>query len=421
MLKSLALKKGYDLKMSNVCEKFLRYVAVDTQSDPQSSTSPSSAKQFDLAKLLKGELEAMGAKDVKLDEYGYVYAEIPTNVPEKNLPAIGFVAHMDTSPDASGKDVKYRIIKNYDCSDIVLNDEKNIVMKTSDFSSLLDHKGKTLIVTDGTTLLGADDKAGVAEIMQLAENLINSDFERPTVKIAFTPDEEVGAGTDHFDVEGFNASLAYTVDGGALGELEFENFNAATATVEINGIGIHPGSAKNKMLNSQEVAFELHSMLPAFKKPEHTEGYEGFFHLNNISGSMEKTSMIYIIRDHDREKFEELKQYMRNVADYLNAKYPSKPISLKIEDSYYNMKEILKDHMEIVDTMKEAMRNVGVEPLVMPIRGGTDGARLSFMGLPCPNICTGGYNCHGPFEYAVVESMEKTVEILTETVKLYSK
>ncbi len=407
--------------MSNVCEKFLRYVSVDTQSDPQSTTTPSSSKQLNLARMLEKELNEMGASNVKLDKYGYVYAEIPTNVPEKNLPVIGFVAHMDTSPDASGKDIKYRIIENYDCSDIVLNSEKNIVMKTSDFSSLLDHKGKTLIVTDGTTLLGADDKAGVAEIMQMAENLLSSDSERPTVKIAFTPDEEVGSGTDHFDVEGFGAALAYTVDGGALGSLAFENFNAATATVEINGIGIHPGSAKNKMLNSQEVAFEFHSMLPAFEKPEHTDGYEGFYHLNNITGAMERTFMTYIIRDHDRDIFEKRKAYIKNVADYLNKKYPSAPINLTVEDSYYNMKEVLNDHMEIVDTMKEAMANVGVEPIVTPIRGGTDGARLSFMGLPCPNICTGGYNCHGPFEYAVVESMKKTVEILMETVKLYSK
>lgn len=406
---------------SKVCEKFLRYVAVDTQSDPDSATFPSSKKQFDLAVMLEKELNAMGASNVKLDEFGYVYAEIPTNCPEKTLPTIGFIAHMDTSPDASGKDIKPRIIENYDCTDIVLNDDKNIVMKTAEFTSLLDCRGKTLIVTDGTTLLGADDKAGIAEIMQLAEELLESDTPRPTVKIAFTPDEEVGAGSDHFDVEGFGADLAYTVDGGEIGSLSYENFNAATASVEITGIGIHPGSAKDKMLNSQEVAFELHSMLPAFEKPEHTENYEGFYHLNNISGSMEKTSMTYIIRDHDRAKFEERKAYFKRVADYLNAKYPSAPIALTVTDSYYNMKEIIEQHADIVDTMKEAMINTGVEPLVTAVRGGTDGARLSFMGLPCPNICTGGANCHGPLEYVVIESMDKTVEILRETVKLYSE
>ncbi len=409
------------MTMSKVCERFLRYVSVDTQSDAQSTTSPSTSKQLNLSKMLKKELIEIGASNVELDKYGYVYAEIPTNVPERDLPVIGFIAHVDTSPDASGKDIKWRIVKNYDCSDIVLNSEKNIVMKVSEYDSLLSHRGKTLIVTDGTTLLGADDKAGVAEIMQMAENLIASNMPHPTVKIAFTPDEEVGAGTDHFDVEGFGASLAYTVDGGALGELEFENFNAATASVEISGIGIHPGSAKNKMLNSQEIAFEIHSMLPAEQKPEHTEGYEGFFHLNSMSGTMEKTFMTYIIRDHDKKRFEERKCYMQNVVEYINSKYPSKPVTLNIEDSYYNMKEIMLNHMDIVDKMKEAMINVGVEPIIMPIRGGTDGARLSFMGLPCPNICTGGYNYHGPFEYAVAESMEKTVEILMETVRIYSK
>lgn len=406
---------------SSVCEKFLRYVGIDTQSDPGSSTFPSTQKQLNLAKVLYQELKELGVSQVKLDEYGYVYGEIPTNCPERNLPVIGFVAHMDTSPDASGADIHWRLVENYDGGDIVLNKEKGIVLSPREFDSLSQYTGKTLIVTDGTTLLGGDDKAGVAEIMEMARRVLSGDMPHPTIKIAFTPDEEVGAGTDHFDVEGFGADLAYTVDGGEAGELEYENFNAASATVSIQGAGIHPGSAKNKMVNAQELAMEFHSLLPSWEKPEHTEGYEGFYHLNSIQGVMEKAVMTYIIRDHDREKFEARKRWMQAIAGYLNEKYPSHPITVCIEDSYYNMKEKLQEHMEVVHTMETAMRNVGVTPVIIPIRGGTDGARLSYMGLPCPNIGTGGHNCHGPMEYVVVESMEKTVEILMETVRLYSQ
>ena len=400
-----------------VHERFLNYVKIDTQSVHDAKKIPSSEKQKDLGRLLVEEMISIGIEDAYMDENGYVYGTVKGNT---DAPVIGFIAHMDTSPDMPGSSVKPKIIYNYDGSDIVLNDEKQIVMKAEMFEHLSKYIGQDLIVTDGTTLLGADDKAGIAEIMSMAEYLINNpQIKHGTIKIGFTPDEEVGQGAELFNIEKFGADYAYTVDGGEIGELEYENFNAASAKVTINGVNIHPGTAKNKMKNSILIGMEFHNMLPVYETPENTEGYEGFSLLTDMSGNVEKTLLEYIIRDHDIAKFNIKKERFQKIADYLNEKYGQGTIELKLEDSYFNMKEKILPHMHIVENAIRAMENVGIEPKVVPIRGGTDGARLSYMGLPCPNLCTGGHNFHGRYEYIPIQSMEKVVELLIEiaTVK----
>ena len=396
--------------MQSVIERFLRYVSFDTKSDPNSETCPSSAKQKLLGAALVEEMKAIGIEDAFMDENGYVYGTVPG---DPKLPTIGLIAHMDTSPDASGANIKTQIVE-YTGADVCLNEEQDIWLRQCDYPGLKYHIGKHLIVTDGTTLLGADDKAGVAEIMAAAEFLMTARMNHATLKIGFTPDEEVGRGADLFDVKGFGADYAYTVDGGAIGEIEYENFNAAGATVVFHGRNIHPGSAKDKMINSQYIAMEFQSLLPQAQKPEHTEGYEGFFHLIGMEGTVEKTNLRYIIRDHDMAKFEEKKSVMEMVADFINRKYGVGTCELTIRDSYFNMKQHIEPVMYIVDRVKTAMENLGIEPKEMPIRGGTDGARLSYEGLPCPNICTGGENFHGRFEYIPVEDMEKIVKLLVE-------
>lgn len=400
--------------MSKVIEKFLNYVKIDTRSDENSTACPTTAKQHNLAKLLVKELEEMGAEDITYDtEHCYVYASIPASEGCDGRPVLGFIAHMDTAPAVTGENVKPRIIENYDGKDIVLNEEKNIVMKVSDFPELVEYTGKRLIVTDGTTLLGADDKAGVAEIMTMAEQLLLSrDIPHGKIRIGFTPDEEVGAGADHFDVKLFGADYAYTVDGGKLGELEYENFNAAGATVTFHGRSVHPGDAKNKMVNALLLAMEFQNMLPVFENPMYAEKYEGFYHLDLLSGSVEKAQAEYIIRDHDKDKFEQKKETFLRIGAYLNEKYGKDTVQIDMKDSYYNMREIIEQHMQLIENAKAAMEETGVNPIVVPIRGGTDGARLSYMGLPCPNLCTGGHNFHGRFEYICADSMEKIVEIL---------
>lgn len=412
--------------MSTVVDKFLRYVKIDTQSDEDSAAFPSTEKQKDLARLLAGELKEMGASDVRMDEeYGYVYATIPSTLKEegKEVPVIGFIAHMDTSPAVSGKDVKPRIVENYDGKDIVLNQELNIILPVEENPELLEYEGKKLIVTDGTTLLGADDKAGIAEIMTMAQTLLaHPEKEHGTIRIAFTPDEEVGSGVDHFDVEGFQADYAYTVDGGALGELEYESFNAAGARLHVHGYSVHPGSAKNKMQNAILLAQEFQSLLPVFETPAATEGYEGFYHADRMTGTVESAQVDYIIRDHSRELFEKKKAYFTDAADFLNKKYGKEVFTVEMQDSYYNMKEkIYPENAHLIDTAVKAMENAGVTPLIAPIRGGTDGSRLSFMGLPCPNLCTGGMNYHGRYEYVCIESMEKCVEIILNIISLYAE
>lgn len=400
-----------------VHERFLNYVKIDTQSVHDAKKIPSSEKQKDLGRLLVEEMISIGIEDAYMDENGYVYGTVKGNT---DAPVIGFIAHMDTSPDMPGSGVKPKIIYNYDGSDIMLNDEKQIVMKTEMFEHLSKYIDQDLIVTDGTTLLGADDKAGIAEIMSMAEYLINNpQIKHGTIKIGFTPDEEVGQGAELFNIEKFGADYAYTVDGGEIGELEYENFNAASAKVTINGVNIHPGTAKNKMKNSILIGMEFHNMLPVYETPENTEGYEGFSLLTDMSGNVEKTLLEYIIRDHDIVKFNKKKERFKKIAGYLNEKYGQGTIELKLEDSYFNMKEKILPHMHIVENAIRAMENVGIEPKVVPIRGGTDGARLSYMGLPCPNLCTGGHNFHGRFEYIPIQSMEKVVELLIEiaTVK----
>lgn len=400
--------------MSKVIEKFLNYVKIDTQSDENSTACPTTAKQHNLAKLLVKELEAMGADEITYDkEHCYVYATVPSTKGCENRPVLGFIAHMDTSPAVTGENVKPRIIENYDGKDIVLNEEKNIVMKVSDFPELVEYTGKRLIVTDGTTLLGADDKAGIAEIMTMAEQLLShKEIPHGKIRIGFTPDEEVGAGADHFDVKLFGADYAYTVDGGKLGELEYENFNAAGAKVTFHGRSVHPGDAKNKMVNALLLAMEFQNMLPVFENPMYTEKYEGFYHLDLLSGSVEKAQAEYIIRDHDKDKFEQKKETFLRIGAYLNEKYGKDTVQIDMKDSYYNMREIIEQHMQLIENAKAAMEETGVNPIVVPIRGGTDGARLSYMGLPCPNLCTGGHNFHGRFEYICADSMEKIVEIL---------
>ena len=396
--------------MTSVTERFLKYVSFDTQSDHFSETFPSTLKQKNLAAALVEEMLQIGITDARMDEYGYVYGTVPG---DPKLPTIGLIAHMDTSPDASGENVKAKIVE-FTGEDICLNEEEGIYLRESDHASLKHHHGKHLIVTDGTTLLGADDKAGIAEILAAVEFLMTARINHATVKIAFTPDEEVGQGTDHFDIAGFGADYAYTADGGTIGEIEYENFNGAGAVVDFRGLNIHPGSAKGKMVNSQYLAMEFQSLLPAQKKPEYTEGYEGFIHLIGMEGTVENSKLRYIIRDHDMGKFEELKQSMRIAADFINAKYGEGSCVLNIQDSYFNMRKHIEPVMYVVDRAKAAMRAVGMDPKEVPIRGGTDGARLSYEGLPCPNLCTGGENYHGRFEYIPVEDMEVCVKMLIE-------
>ena len=402
-----------------VLERFLKYVAIDTQSDPESKTSPSTSKQFDLARLLVKDLEDLGLEDISLDERCYVMARLTAN--EEGLVPIGFIAHMDTSPDLSGKDVKPRLIENYDGGDIVLDKERGIVTRLKDYPEIGDFKGQTLIVTDGSTLLGADDKAGIAEIMTGIEFLVNNpQIRHGDIMVAFTPDEEIGCGADYFDVDKFGAKYAYTFDGGQVGELEYENFNAASALVKIQGRNVHPGSAKGKMVNSIYIAGKVMEAFPENKRPETTEGYEGFFHLNDIKGSTEETVLNYIIRDHDRAKFEDMKAFFEATISDLSKEHGG-GISLTIQDSYYNMREVIEDHMEVVDIAVKAMENLDIEPRIIPIRGGTDGSRLSFMGLPCPNLFAGGINFHGRNEMISLEALEAGARLLIEIAKEWAK
>jgi tripeptide aminopeptidase len=407
--------------MDTVTERFLRYVKIDTES-AENDSFPTTEKQFDLARLLYNELNEMGASHVRLDEkYCYVYAEIPSNLPpESEAPSIGFIAHMDTSSAVSGKDVKPRIAV-YDGADIALDADGKYILSAKDFPELNKLRGRELIVTDGSTLLGADDKAGVAEIMAMAAELLaKPDIRHGKVCIGFTPDEEVGKGVANFDIEGFGADFAYTVDGGPIGGLEYENFNAASAKITVRGRSIHPGSAKGRMLNAVLMAQEFQSLLPVFENPMYTEGYEGFYHLMSIQGDVELCRMSYIIRDHDREKFEAKKANIIRIAEFLNGKYGAGSFSAEITDSYYNMKEAIRPHMHIIDTAIAAMTALGIKPHVSPIRGGTDGAMLSFKGLPCPNLCTGGYNCHGRYEFIPVCALEAVTRLLVEIVKKYA-
>ena len=402
-----------------VLERFLNYISIDTQSDPESKTSPSTSKQFDLAGLLVKELEDLGLEDISLDERCYVMARLAAN--EEGLVPIGFIAHMDTSPDLSGKDVKPRLIENYDGGDIVLDEERGIVTSLKDYPEIGDFKGQTLIVTDGSTLLGADDKAGIAEIMTGIEFLVNNpQIRHGDIMVAFTPDEEIGCGADYFDVDKFGAKYAYTFDGGQVGELEYENFNAASALVKIQGRNVHPGSAKGKMVNSIYIAGKVMEAFPENKRPETTEGYEGFFHLNDIKGSTEETVLNYIIRDHDRAKFEDMKAFFEATISDLSKEHGGR-ISLTIQDSYYNMREVIEDHMEVVDIAVKAMENLDIEPRIIPIRGGTDGSRLSFMGLPCPNLFAGGINFHGRNEMISLEALEAGARLLIEIVREWAK
>ena len=400
-----------------VTERFLKYIKFETTSNENIDCCPSTNGQTALAEVLRNELEEIGLADVEVSKDGYVYATIESNTDE-NIPTVGFIAHMDTSPDASGKDVKARIVSNYDGSDITLNKEKNITLGTKDFPELLKHKGEDIIVTDGTTLLGADDKAGIAEIMTAAEYLIKHDeIKHGRIRIAFTPDEEIGRGADKFDVQKFGADWAYTMDGGEVGELEFEICNAAKAKVTINGRNIHPGEAEGKMKNASLIAMEFAGMLPQNETPACTEGYEGFFHLTKTEGTVEHAELQYIIRDHSREKFEQKKKTMTECAEAINRKHGEGTAVTDIEDQYYNMRQEIEPVMHIVEIAQKAMENAGVQPKVQPIRGGTDGAQLSFMGLPCPNIFAGGMNFHGVHEYVPVQSMEKATNVIIEIIK----
>ncbi|MEK6264798.1 MAG: peptidase T [Clostridium sp.] len=406
--------------MSNVVEKFLKYVSYSTKSDEESTTVPSTEGQMILARVLVAELKAMGVQKASVDDNGYVMATIPSNI-EKSVPTIGFIAHMDTAPDMSGENVKPKFIENYDGKDIILNDEKNIILSPVDFPELKNYIGKTLITTDGTTLLGADDKAGVAEIMAAAEYLMeNPQIQHGIVRIGFTPDEEVGRGADLFDVKKFDADFAYTMDGGTIGELEYENFNAAGVKVYIHGRNVHPGSAKGKMIHSTLIANEFMNCLPQNETPSTTEGYEGFYHLTNINGEVEETKLQYIIRDFNSENFENRKIFIKNVVDKLNSKYGSGTVEIELVDQYFNMKEKIEPVKHIVDTAFLAMQEVGVKPIMVPIRGGTDGARLSFMGLPTPNIFAGGQNFHGKYEFIPTYAMEKAVDVIVKIVQLYA-
>lgn len=400
--------------METVVERFLRYVSYETTSDEFSETCPSTPGQKVLGAALAEEMKAMGIKDAHMDENGYVYGTVPG---DPSLPTIGLIAHMDTAPDASGKNIRARVVE-YNGGDVLLNAEKGIYLREKDYESLQKNRGKHLIVTDGTTLLGADDKAGVAEILTAAQRLLTEGGKHATLKIGFTPDEEIGSGADRFDVAGFAADYAYTADGGTVGEIEYENFNAAGATVTFHGLNIHPGSAKDKMVNSQYIAMEFQSLLPVAQKPEYTQGYEGFIHLTDMEGEVEKSVLRYIIRDHDMAKFRQKKEAMATVAAFLNQKYGEGTVELTLRDSYFNMREKIEPCMEIVDRAKRAMTLAGMTPREVPVRGGTDGARLSYEGLPCPNLCTGGENYHGRFEYIPTEDMEQCVEMLVNILRM---
>ena len=396
--------------MTTASERFLKYVTFDTKSDEFSETCPSTDKQKVFGAYLVEEMKELGIQDACMDEHGYVYGSVPG---DPRLPTIGLIAHMDTSPDASGADIKAKTVL-YQGGDVCLNEEKDIWLRVKDYPNLANHVGKHLIVTDGTTLLGADDKAGIAEIMTAAEYFLTARISHAPLRIAFTPDEEIGRGADLFNVKDFGADYAYTADGGPVGEIEFENFNAASAKVEIAGRNIHPGSAKNKMINSQLIAMEFNGLLPAHQRPESTEGYEGFIHLTDMEGEVEKSTLRYIIRDHDMEKFQAKKAIMETAAAFINQKYGEGTVTLTIRDSYFNMREKIEPCMYVVERAMKAMKNVGMNPVAVPIRGGTDGARLSYMGLPCPNLCTGGENYHGRFEYIPVEDMDLCTRMLVE-------
>ncbi len=407
--------------MEKITDRFLRYVAVDTQSDPDSESQPSSEKQLDLLKMLRDELRAMGI-EADMDEYGYVMAGIPANEGMEDVPPIGFIAHVDTSPDAPGCNIRPQIIPDYDGSDIPLKGVPGLSLKVSEFPELGEYKGQTLITTDGTTLLGADDKAGVAEIMSMAEYVMtHPEFRHGEIRIGFTPDEEIGRGVVKFDVAKFGAKYAYTMDGGKIGELEYENFNAASATVRIQGRNIHPGYAKDKMLNAILIGMEFNSLLPAAQRPEHTDGYEGFFHITDFKGTVEQAEFSYIIRDHDLGLYEKRKETMRKCADFINGKYGEGVASVEIRHQYYNMRKEVEPHIHIVEKAVKAMEMESITPIVRPIRGGTDGANLSFMGLPCPNIFAGGHNFHGKLEFVPVESMEKAVKVILNIISLFGK
>ena len=405
--------------MEEIKARFLRYVAVDTQSCEESESQPSAKKELNLLGMLRDELKALGVK-AELDEWGYVMATIPSNIGHK-VPAIGFIAHVDTSPDAPGADIRPQIIESYDGSDIPLKGVPGMSLKTKDFPELLAHKGETLITTDGTTLLGADDKAGVAEIMDAVQYIMeHPEFKHGEIKIGFTPDEEIGRGVVKFDVEKFGADYAYTMDGGEVGELEFENFNAASAQVHIQGRNVHPGYAKGKMLNSILIAGEFNALLPVDQRPEYTQDYEGFFHIIACKGSVEETSLTYIIRDHDRAKFERKKEVMAECADFINRRYGEGTVELKVKDQYYNMREQVEPHYHVVEKAVKAMEMAGIKPRIQPIRGGTDGANLSFRGLPCPNIFAGGLNFHGRYEWVSLESMKKASQVILNIIGLYA-
>lgn len=406
--------------MEKLIDRFLRYVAIDTRSNEESETQPSEAKELNLLSLLRDELCAMGI-DAKLDEYGYVMARIPASEGVKG-PKVGFIAHVDTAPDASGKDVKPQIIKDYDGGAIELKGVPGLKLDPAEFPELLDHKGETVITTDGTTLLGADDKAGVAEIMDAVQYIVSHpEFRHGEIRIGFTPDEEIGRGVVKFDVPAFDADYAYTMDGGAVGELEFENFNAASAVVKIQGCNVHPGYAKGKMRNAILIAQEFNALLPVEQRPAFTEGYEGFYHIIDMKGSVENASITYIIRDHDREKFEERKAVIQRCADFINLRYGEGTAVVAVKDQYYNMRKEVEPHYHIVEKAVKAMEMAGIKPKIQPIRGGTDGANLSFRGLPCPNIFAGGYNFHGKMEWVPLESMQKASEVILNIIGLYAE
>lgn len=405
--------------MEKILDRFLRYVSVDTQSDEESESQPSTAKQLNLLKMLCDELRAMGV-DATLDEYGYVMGSIPSNI-DKEVPAIGFIAHVDTSPDASGKDVTPQIIEHYDGGEIPLKGVPGLALKPSEFPEMLHYVGQTLITTDGTTLLGADDKAGVAEIMDAVQYIVNHpEFKHGPVKIGFTPDEEIGRGVVKFDVPRFGADFGYTMDGGEIGELEFENFNAASAKVRIQGRNVHPGSAKGKMRNAILIGQEFNTLLPVEQRPEYTEGYEGFFHLISFKGTVEEADFAYIIRDHDRTRFEAKKVLIGQVADFINTKYGEGTATVTVRDQYYNMREEVEPHYHIIEKAVKAMEMAGIKPKIQPIRGGTDGANLSFKGLPCPNLFAGGLNFHGKMEFVPLESMEAASKVILNLISLYA-
>ena len=403
--------------MQHIIDRFFSYVTIDTQSDPYSETTPSTDKQWVLARKLAEELEEIGLSEVSLDDNGYIMASLPANVEEK-VPVIGFISHYDTSPDFSGSGVKPRLVENYEGDDIILNEGKGIVLSPDYFDDLLLYKGQTLVVTDGTTLLGADDKAGITEIVTAMEYLVNHpEIKHGKIRVGFTPDEEIGRGAHKFDVEKFGADWAYTMDGSQVGELEYENFNAAHALVKVRGKSVHPGLAKDKMVNAINILNEFASELPSAETPQHTAGREGFFHVYKMKGEIESAEMELIIRDHDRELFEKRKEFLKDIALKINKKYPNS-LDLELKDQYYNMKEKLEPVFHVVEIAREAMESLGITPIIKPIRGGTDGSQLSYMGLPCPNIFAGGHNFHGKYEYVPVESMEKAVEVIVKICEL---